>query len=193
MGDKNPPPSNARRSEGEGVGGESRGGTRDKVGPPSPLGGRGTPEEQAWAIVPQIPAARAHGAQRGHRGGPLITQERDPPVRQGPGRGRGPPSPAVRTNRARAGGVRGRTARAQGARADTGRRGGPPLNGSMRSQRMACPGGRRGTPGARRKRRGHPPSIVRSQRTECRGGGGPQTPRSRQGDPPSSVRPQRTV
>ena len=50
------PPPNARRSEGAGVGGMSRELPRpgEEVGAPSPLGGRGAPEEQARAIVARI-------------------------------------------------------------------------------------------------------------------------------------------
>ena len=44
----------ASGSEGEEIRGDSQGGTRVGVGAPTPLGGRGTPEDQARAIVARI-------------------------------------------------------------------------------------------------------------------------------------------
>ena len=52
--DLSSPPTTMRRSEGEGIRGEAHGGTRVGEDAPTPLGGRGTPEEQARAIVDQI-------------------------------------------------------------------------------------------------------------------------------------------
>ena len=53
---ENAPPPTARQSEGEGAQDKSMGGPGpgEEVGSPSPLEGRGAPEEQAWAIVARI-------------------------------------------------------------------------------------------------------------------------------------------
>ena len=48
------PPPTARQSVGEGIIGEAQGRPRVREGAPPPLGGRGTPEEQAQTIVAWI-------------------------------------------------------------------------------------------------------------------------------------------
>ena len=93
------PPPNARRSKGEGVGGERKGETRVRVGAPPPLGGRGIPEDQAQAIVSRIIKLTP---------------------RSGPHSGQTPAQPkrAQQTRGARGRGVRGR----RGGRGDRDRR-----------------------------------------------------------------------
>ena len=175
-----------------------KGDSRNQRGAPSELLERGIPTEDGGRQAPPPPngsprltrAAEEGGEGEGNpppssahlrsaagaRGG-APEQTTSGPPRQTGTRKRTGTSRLSRACKTRAG-MRGwGTTRARPRHAGRARaKGGTPLYRSMHYQRMSCPSGRRGAPGDRRTRKGHPPSSVRSQRTPYRGEGGTQTP-----------------
>ena len=118
------------------------------------------------------PAACAHSAQQGNRGGPRIKQRGTPPRSQDQDE-EPPPPPQQRAQPSRGQKGEGARPRASTTCSPRTKEGGTPpeRQHALTSARHASKG-QGGGPQTRRPRRGHLQSSVRYQRTACKEGGG---------------------
>ena len=133
-------------------------------------GGGGTPH----------PAARAHGAQRGHEGGPPITLAQDTPARPGRAQDREAKEGALQTQQcaqtARRQEEAGYILHAPTARGLDQESEGDPPKWKRALPAHGMPERGEGDSPIQEEEEGEPPSSVRSQHTACRGGVGEGKP-----------------